>query len=55
MCILTSMCVVICVKWRCNLRQVTVQSASNGVVTPFTLRGKVNGDKASPSTLCFPR
>ena len=28
-----------------------MQSASNGVVTPFTLRGKVNGDKASPPTL----
>ena len=25
------------------------------MVTPFTLRGKVNGDKASPPTLCFPR
>ena len=34
----------------CYLRQMAVQSASNGVVTPFTLRGKVNGDKASPPT-----
>ena len=34
----------------CYLRQMAVQSASNGLVTPFTLRGKVNGDKASPPT-----